>query len=285
MRIIFALVFLIGIGIAGFAAYLAMNQFQTIMAENRALQVRASKVVDIVPVILADTNLRYGQELKKEHVKEVPFPAKAVPENSFTSMEELFGDKDTKPRTILRTVEAGEIIMATKVTKFGQPAGVSSSLSRGMRAFTIRVDVTTGVSGFLRPGDRVDIFWSGRVNGGASNGGRLITKLILESVDLIAVDQSADEDAQRPTVAKTVTVEVSPLVVATLAQAQSSGRLSLALRGSEAVDIIAEALEIDQKELLGIEDVEEVVEEVAEVCYQTERRGVDIVRIEVPCAN
>ena len=285
MRIIFALVFLIGIGIAGFAAYLAMNQFQTIMAENRALQVRASKVVDIVPVILADTNLRYGQELKKEHVKEVPFPAKAVPENSFTSMEELFGDKDTKPRTILRTVEAGEIIMATKVTKFGQPAGVSSSLSRGMRAFTIRVDVTTGVSGFLRPGDRVDIFWSGRVNSGASNGGRLITKLILESVDLIAVDQSADEDAQRPTVAKTVTVEVSPLVVATLAQAQSSGRLSLALRGSEAVDIIAEALEIDQKELLGIEDVEEVVEEVAEVCYQTERRGVDIVRIEVPCAN
>ncbi|MHA3914011.1 Flp pilus assembly protein CpaB [Halovulum sp. GXIMD14793] len=281
MRIVFALVFLIGIGIAGFATYLGMDHFKKVQADNHRLQARADLVVDTTPVILAATNLRYGQQLKKEHVKEVQFPVKAVPENSFTSMEDLFGDEDTAPRAILRTIEEGELITATKVTKFGQDAGVSSSLSRGMRAFTIKVDVTTGVSGFLQPGDRVDIYWSGRKGGGGINGGGApVTKLILEGVDLIAIDQSADQDAKRPTVARTVTVEVSPLVVATLAQAQATGRLSLALRGAEEETIIGEILEVKQEDLLGIEEV--VVEEEKK-CFQNVRRGVEVIKQEVAC--
>ncbi len=279
MRIVFALVFLIGIGIAGFATYMGMDRFKYIQAENRRLSARADLVVDTTDVVLAAANLRYGQQLKREHVKQVRFPADAVPENSFTSIEDLFGDKDTAPRAILRTIEAGELITTTKVTKFGQDAGVSSRLSRGMRAFTISVDVTTGVSGFLQPGDRVDIYWSGRSGG---SGGNPVTKLILEGVDLIAIDQSADEDSKRPTVARTVTVEVSPVIVATLAQAQATGRLSLALRGAEEEQIIGEVLEIRQEDLLGIETI---VEEEVEICYQTERRGTAVVKLEVPCAT
>ncbi|MEO0914944.1 MAG: Flp pilus assembly protein CpaB [Pseudomonadota bacterium] len=279
MRIVFALVFLFGIGIAGFAAYLAMEQFKNIQAENVRLKARANLVVDTVPVILAKTRLRYGQELKREHAYEVLFPAKAVPENAFTSMEELFGPEkeETPPRAVLRTVEEGEIIAATKVTRFGQDAGVSSMLKNGMRAFTIRVDVLTGVSGFLQPGDRVDVFWTGDARG------KQVTKLLLEDVDIIAIDQSADEDANRPTVARTVTVEVAPLIVATLTQAQATGRLSLALRGAEETQIMGTVLEVDQKSLLGLEDEEVVVEK--EKCFNTIRRGVQVTQIEVPCSE
>lgn len=273
MRIVFALVFLLGISIAGFAAFSAMQHFRGMQTEMAQLKRKADLVVETVPVLLAARELRYGQTLVDGDATEVQFPKGAVPENAFTSMEDLFGNEDAEPRQIVRTMEPGEIIMATKVTRFGQDAGVASRLTKGMRAFTIRVDVTTGVSGFLQPGDRVDVYWSG------SQGGRAVTKLLLEGVDLIAIDQIADQDANRPVVARTVTVEVSPIVVATLAQAQASGRLTLSLRGSEEEEILG-PLEVTQEDLLGIE---EVVEQEQKKCFNRVRRGLKVEIFEVPC--
>ena len=60
-------------------------------------------------------------------------------------------------------MEINEPILKIKVTEPGQDAGVSSRLERGMRAFAISVNVTSGVSGLLRPGDRVDVYWTGSV--------------------------------------------------------------------------------------------------------------------------
>ena len=118
-------------------------------------------------------------------------------------------------------------MLAVKVTGPGEEAGLTSQLERGMRAFAIKVDVSSGVSGFLRPGDRVDVYWTGNLGNGN------ITQLIHANVRLIAINQSADEDNNNPTVARTVTVEVNPTEVAKLAQAQATGRLSLSLVGAE----------------------------------------------------
>ena len=66
---------------------------------------------------------------------------------------------------------------------------ITSRLTAGMRAFAISVDVTSGVSGFLRPGDRVDVYWSGTVEeGGRSPRG--VTQLIDSGVKIVAVDQT-----------------------------------------------------------------------------------------------
>lgn len=275
MRFVFALVFLVGVGIAGFAAFMAMEQFRALQAENRALRQKASKVVDTVPVLLATRELRYGYELKEGDAEPVLFPKDAVPENAFTSEEELYGNEETEPRQIVRTMEPGEVIMATKVTKFGQDATVAAMLEQGMRAFTINVNVSTGVSGFLQPGDRIDIYWSGSVSGTAA------TKLLLEDIQLIAIDQTADQDARLPTIARTLTVAVPPLTVATLAQAQSSGQLSMSLRGVEETEILG-PLQVTQRDLLGITEVEEAPEE--EKCFNRIRRGLQITAVEVPCS-
>lgn len=271
MRIIFGLVFVFGISMAGFAAYLAMEQFRSLQNENRQLAAKARLVVDTVPVLLAARELRYGQELAPEDVQEVRFPEGAVPENSFTSMDDLFGNEDAAPREIIRTMEPGEIVLTSKVTKFGQDASVASRLRKGMRAFTINVDVTTGVSGFLQPGDRVDVYWSGNNT----------TKLLLEDIELIAIDQIADADVNRPVVARTVTVEVSPIVVATLAQARTTGRLSLSLRGAQESEILG-PLEVTQEDLLG---VEQVVEKEKKKCFNRIRREMQVQVIEVPCVG
>ena len=111
-----------------------------------------------------------------------------------------------------------------------------------------------------------------------------MTQLIDANVRIIAINQSADEDVQEGTVARTVTVEVGPRQVASLAQAQQTGRLSLSLVGADDV-IVSDAVEIDQQELLGIE--EEVIVEVEEerICTSRVRQGTQIVEVPIPCTN
>ena len=276
MRFVFGLVFLLGIGIAGFAVYMMMNYMDGLQRENAQLRERAKLVVDMGVVVVANQEIRYGMALKREHAQEIRFPKEAIPANAFTNLEDLFGDESTPPRAVLRTMEPGELIMATKVTRFGQDAGVASRLNAGMRAFTIRVDVSTGVSGFLNPGDRVDIYWTGAVDGRSQQG----SKLILENIEVIAIDQTADEDSRRPKVARTVTVEVTPNTVGVLATAQSTGRLSMSLRGVDAEEVSG-PIGITQNQILGI--VETEAPQAARKCYTYERRGGQRIALEVPC--
>ncbi len=278
MRAVFLVVLLVGIGLAGFGVYMVSQMFNKDQAELTQLRKIVRGYPKLGPVIVATQELRYGMPLEREQVKVVQWPLDARPAAVFTSIDELFGQEGTKPRAVLRLVEPGEAVMASKVTEFGQDAGVAARLSTGMRAFTIRVDVQSGVSGFLQPSDRVDIFWTG------TDQGRAFSKLVLENVSIIAIDQTADEDSNRPAVARTVTIEVTPLHVATLAQAQATGKLSLSLRGAD--DVTASGrVEVDQTDLTG-RVVEVIAPEVIEQkCYVSIRRGSEVERIEQPCPD
>lgn len=278
MRMVFGFVLLVGLALAGAAVYMARDYFGQQQALLDEAELAKKAIVPTVEVYIVNKQMRYGQRLALEDVKKVRWPKAAVPEGSFLSEEELFPKGTDVLRSILRSMEPNEAVMAVKVTEPGENAGVSSRLNPGMRAFAIRTDVTSGVSGFLRAGDRVDIYWTGTVNN------RGVTKLIDANVRLVAINQSADEDRNAPTVAKTVTVEVNPRQVAALAQAQATGRLSLSLVGADDV-LVSGAVEIDQKDLLGIVD-EKVVEAPKErVCTIRRRSGEEIVEIPIPCTN
>jgi pilus assembly protein CpaB len=274
----FALVLVLGLGLAGFAVYMAQDRFsqyqQTLEAQRAAL----ANNVPLKPVVVMNRAIRYGERLRKEDVRIVAWPENAIPEGAFTEPEKLFHQDDRVLRAVLRAMEKDEAILAMKVTEPGEDAGVSSRLAPGMRAFAIRVDVSTGVSGFLRPGDLIDIYWSG------DSLGRDVTKLILEGVRLIAIDQSADQDKSQPTVARTVTVEISPQGVGILAQAQSSGALSLSLRGAEDNGTV-ETVEVDQNQLLGIQEQAPVAQVDEKVCTIRTRKGGEVVTIPIPCTQ
>lgn len=282
MRLVFGLVLIVGLGLAGFAVYMAqgyISKYETALQQERKNQ---KPQIDLVEVLVAKKALRYGEQVTPEDVELVAWPKASMPEGAFTASADLFPESLPQFRTVLRAVEPKEPLLAVKVTEPGADAGITSRLSKGMRAFAINVDVSSGVSGFLRPGDKVDVYWTGSTQGRAK-----VTKLIEATVRLIAVDQSADEDHTKPVIARTVTVEASPKQVAALAQAQSTGRLSLSLVGAED-ESIADAVEIDQNQLLGIE--EEIVPEVAKVeekkvCTIRTRRGSEVVEIPIPCTN
>ena len=106
-------------------------------------------------------------------------------------------------------------------------------------------------------------------------------------VVIVAIDQTADDNLAGATVAGTVTVEVSPQQVANLAQAQATGSLSLSLVGQGDVTV-AEAIEVDQRALLGLEDAPVEVAQAAPpppptVCTVRTRRGGEVVETPVAC--
>ena len=293
MRAVFGLVLVVGLGLAGFAVYMVQNYiagYQNELAQARTAQVQV-KQIETVDVYVAKHQLKYGDALTEDDVKQIEWPKNALPEGLFTKAEELFPNPNDPNlrRFVLRQMEANEPVLLVKVTKPGQDAGITSRLEPGQSALAIKVDVSSGVSGFLRPGDNVDVYWTGSTGNKRGPNSREFTKLIESGVPLIAVDQTADDESNEVTIARTVTVAVSPSQVAALLQAQSSGRLSLALVGARE-DHIAEAIEVDQHDLLGIiEEEPEVVIQQAEVkpeiCTIRNRRGAEIIEIAIPCSN
>lgn len=285
MRMIFGLVLLVGVVLAGGAVYLAKDRIAQYQFANAQAQAALAKIVPTKTVFVANGPLKYGQRLTKEDVRIVNWPENAIPEGSFMVAEILFPANTDELRVVLRAIEKDEAIMAVKVTEPGEDTGLTSRLEVGMRAFAIKVDVSSGVSGFLRPGDKVDIYWTGRPNLNRGRDDGDVTKLIEAGVKLIAIDQSAGGEIDEATIARTVTVAVSPQQVAALAQAQSTGNLSLSLVGA-GDETIASAIEVDQRSLLGIRR-EEIQAEVAaeKVCTIRTRRGAEVVVLPIPCTN
>ncbi|MEM8692811.1 MAG: Flp pilus assembly protein CpaB [Pseudomonadota bacterium] len=285
MRMVFGLVLLVGIALAGGAVYMAkgyIEQYQNALAYERA---ERAKIVPTIPVFVTTRTLKYGEELKEEDVRLVDWPENAIPEGAFTGENPLFATEGEERRLILRHTEKDEAVLASKVTEPGEDAGLTSRLERGMRAFAISVDVSSGVSGFLRPGDKVDVYWTGQIDQGRLSGQGDVTRLIEAAVQIVAVDQTAGGDLEGAIIARTVTVAVRPQQVAALAQAQSTGRLSLSLVGA-GDDTVAESIEVTQRSLLGIQ-LEEVIPEEApeEICTTRVRRGAEVVELPIPCTN
>ena len=73
-----------------------------------------------------------------------------------------------------------------------------------------------------------------------------------------------------------------PGVVASLAQAQATGRLLLSLRGTEDTTSLGQ-IEVDQKQLLGIVDEEVQTVEREKVCTIKTRKGAEVINIPIPC--
>lgn len=284
MRALFGLVLLLGMGLAGFAVYMVqgfVSEQETALAQERA---KAAEFVPTSKIYAPTRTIVYGEQITKEDVVLIDYAIKHIPEGAFATFEELFPEGEETPRVVLRQMEKDEPILAIKVTEPGQDAGITTRLDRGMRAFTIKVDVASGVSGFLRPTDHVDVYWSGSVRGENTQS---FTQLIKSNVEIIAIDQSANGERNEASIARTVTVQVSPQDVAVLAQAQSTGNLSLSLVGDNDDTVTGEIL-VDQRSLLGLTApvVEQIVEAPRqEVCTIITNKGGERVEVPIPCTN
>jgi pilus assembly protein CpaB len=172
-------------------------------------------------IVVAGKPLRFGDELSSAALREMPWPDNALPAGAFGKIADLTSSK----RVVLMPIDTNEAVLASKITGPGQRATLSAMLGDGMKAVTIRVNDVEGVAGFVLPGDRVDILLT---RTGEKN--NAVNDVVIQDVRVLAVDQLADQRADKPSVVKAVTIEVDPTEGQKVALAATVGTLSLLLR-------------------------------------------------------
>jgi pilus assembly protein CpaB len=164
-------------------------------------------------------------EIRKEMVSTTPFLAKSLPmQNVFTDAAELVG------RVVLSPVQPGEPIFRSRVTgPDSSGAGVSALIAVGKRAMAVRVDKVIGVSGFLRPQNRVDVLVT---LASPAEKGATMTKIVLENMKVLAAGSELEKKpgAEKAVPVDVITLEVTPEEAEQLTLAASSGKIQLALR-------------------------------------------------------
>ncbi|HMP55440.1 MAG TPA: Flp pilus assembly protein CpaB, partial [Novosphingobium sp.] len=157
------------------------------------------------------------------------WPANAVPQGAFTALPEALKND----RVALRALVQGEPILASNVSGADGRATLAALLPAGMRAVSVPIDDVRGVSGFVLTGTLVDVLLTRKIPGDGATAEDMRADVILENVQVLAIDQVADDRQAEPKVARTATLAVSLFDAQRLAVAEKIGTLSLALRRIE----------------------------------------------------
>lgn len=200
----------------------------TWLSGQRSLLARGDKAPGHT-IVVAATPLRFGDTLKADNLKEIPWSAAALPAGAFQTKKQLLDGDQKGERQVITAIEANEPVLGWKITGPGQRATLSATLDKGMKAVAIRVNDVLGVAGFVLPGDRVDILLTRHARN--ENGGqRSFVDVLLQNIKVLAIDQVADDRKDKPIVARAVTLEVNTQDAQKLTLAAGVGQLSLALR-------------------------------------------------------
>lgn len=176
-------------------------------------------------IVVAANDIDLGTPLTPQMLKLLDWPNGSVPQGAIQDPKAL------DSRVVKVSLQRGEPILESKLAPLGTKGGLSAVISEGKRAMTVRVNDVIGVAGFALPGNYVDIMVNTEddsIKGEGKN--KIISKIVLEHMLVLAVAQEASRDETKPKVVNAVTLEVTPEEAEKLDLARSVGTLSLVLR-------------------------------------------------------
>jgi pilus assembly protein CpaB len=250
-----ALVFLILALVAGAAATIMVYQ---LIQGYKARIVEAQKPEETMMVIVAAGELYPGVTITEQDIVGVEVPKKYLPGDVFNSPELVVG------RIPRERILANEFIRPGRLADGDSGIGLNALVPPGMRALSLNLQDGAAVSGFLNPGNRVDILVTlvGEKAGDARE-----TVTLLQTVPIIAVnsrmlkdDVAAQTDAdkaktkaKKPPGRPSVTLAVTPEQAELVAHASRLGPITLTLRSD--VDVDQQTVDsINNSDLLGIKE-------------------------------
>ena len=208
-----------------FAVLIANSWFSGV--ENRGEQPTGQQ--SNTAIVVATQPMEFGARLTPQNVRLQAWPAASVPQGAFMTVDEALKND----RVALRPIVPGEPVLASKVSGADGRATLAALLPAGMRAVSIPITAARGVSGFVLPGTMVDVILTRQIAGDGATAEDLRSDVILENVQVLAIDQLADEKQGEPKLAKTATLAVTLFDAQRLAIAEKVGTLSLVLRKVE----------------------------------------------------
>ncbi len=218
---------IIALGVAiilGIIAVFLANSYLS----GRERQIARAEPQGLVRVAVAAMPLKFGDDITAENVKFVPYPQASLPPGAHRSMAELL--PQGKRRVALRPILVNQPLLASDLSGEGG-ASIAALLPDGMRATTVRINDVSGVAGFVKPNDTVDVLVTRTAIGpDGVQTGQQVTDVLLQNVRVIAMGASMNANNQKPSSTRSTTLEVTPLDAQKLVLGQQLGSLSLVLR-------------------------------------------------------
>jgi pilus assembly protein CpaB len=250
MRYLLIGLILLAVATAGGAALMVKRLMDSRIEERANIPVEKIEAKGIY-VIVADERIPIGTTLTKGFLRWQKWPNDAI-QSTFLSSEARDGKlvKKLVGATVRQRVAEGTPITEDMVFRRGKTGFLSGIIDEGFRAIALKIDIPSGVGGFILPGDRVDVLVtfnarqltqglsSSNTEGGLGedSGPRVIghakysSETILQDVRVLGIDQKFKEVEDNALVAKSATLEVSPKQAEILTVARAMGKLSLTLR-------------------------------------------------------
>lgn len=140
----------------------------------------------MVPVIEASRDIEPQTVITEDMLKAVDVSSNLVPSGALTDKNAVVGKKAGT------TILSGDVITARKLSQ--KAGGFVGLIPEGMRAVSFSVNDVTGVSGFAKPGDKVDILLVTSREGMD----RITSKILLKDVLILAVNKSSGTPQPQP---------------------------------------------------------------------------------------
>ncbi|MBR4694517.1 MAG: Flp pilus assembly protein CpaB [Selenomonadaceae bacterium] len=194
-------------------------------------------IVEMRSVVVVKQDLAPRTLLQEGMLQIRELPADSVPGNAITNLQSAIG------RSVSSTIYAGDILTSQKLLS-GHDAGFIGSIPEECRAVSVNVSDVTGVAGFAKPGDYVDVALVEKSAESATS------RILLQNVLLLSINKDmgipgAEESAadrktkpiDNPTIA---TMALRPEEALELMSASKLGEIYLMLRPSEPTDMYAD---------------------------------------------
>lgn len=139
--------------------------------------------VEMVAVVVAKVNINPRTRIQENMLQMKELPVDMVPEGAIKSFDEV---KDVQVQV---SIFAGDVLTLQKILSEGKDEGFTGSIPPDCRAISISVNDVTGVAGFAKPGDHVDLLLVEKGKNSAT------TEILLQNVLLLSVNQNTTASA------------------------------------------------------------------------------------------
>ena len=175
----------------------------------------------LVTVVVAAGDIPAHSVLRQEQLKIVQLPRELVSAEAIIELQAAVG------KTTKSDIFSGDMLTEKRLLSDDRAAGLVGCIPPDKRAISIAITDTTGVCGFAKPGDYVDVMLiSDKLYKNAVSG-----ELVLQNVQLLGLNKKSETGKSESAEAlANATLAVAPEEALRLAAAQAKGTIYLMLR-------------------------------------------------------
>ncbi len=200
--------------------FVVLDSYQQQLAETQGPE-------DTVMAIVAARELYPGIPITEDDLIAIELPPRFLPAGVFLTPEHVVGQR---PR---ERILANELVRASRLSDPHNGVGLNGVIPRQMRAISVELSDGPALSGFLDPGNSVDVLVTLDPTSDGRGGKDVQTHMLMQSVFVLGVDglaEAANWDAIEPDKRPSVTLLVTAEQAEQVAHAESTGDLRLTLR-------------------------------------------------------